>query len=104
LWKTGAYLLGGVGAGYDGWHVIEIQGVLVSQQNARWLIDHLRAVGRADDVTAAWAIEQALEDHLVVPQLEPDESDALLTGLTDAPAGLSGLRGKLARDRRNRLV
>ena len=85
--------------------MVEIQGVPVSWRDACWLIDHLRSVGRADDVTSAWAIEQAmLNDDHIVRGLEAGESDALLVGLLDAPAGLEGLRGKLARDRRNRLI
>lgn len=88
--------------------MIEIQGVLVSARDASWLIDHLRAVGRADDVTAAWAIEQALlDDDRLVRQLDAGESDALLVRLLEPlelPAGLVGLCGKLAHDHRNRLM
>jgi hypothetical protein len=84
--------------------VIAIQGEFISQASARWLVDRLRAVGRADDVTAAWAIEQSLNDDLVVPELEEAESDAVLALLSDAPAGLVNLRNKLFSDLRNRLV
>jgi hypothetical protein len=77
----------GVGPARDGWRlVIAIQGEFISQASARWLVERLRAVGRADDVTAAWAIEQSLNDDLVVPELEKAESDAVLALLSDAPA------------------
>ena len=85
--------------------MIEIQGVLVSEREACWLVDHLCAVGRADDVTAASAIEQALgSDERLVRRLEAGEADALLVGLLNAPPGLVSLRSRLARDRRNRLI
>lgn len=88
-----------------GLRLIDIQGVWVSGRSAWWLIDHLRSVGRADDVTAASAIEHAfLNDDHVVRRLEAGEADAVLVGLLDATDGLVGLRGKLARDRRNRLI
>ncbi len=85
--------------------MIAIQGEFISQSSARWLVEHLRAVGRADDVTAAWAIEQSLIDDLVVPELEEAEADAVLALLSNAPpAGLVNLRRKLFSDVRNRLV
>ena len=84
--------------------MIAIQGEFISQASARWLVERLRAVGRADDVTAAWAIEQSLNDDLVVPELEEAESDAVLALLSDAPAGLVNLRRKLFSDLYNRLV
>lgn len=74
----------------------------VTRSAAWWLVDRLRVVGRADEATAAAALEHALtEDDPGVLLSEP-ERDAVLAVLDDPPQSLLRLRIALARDRRHR--
>ena len=75
------------------------RGHLVSTADARWLIEQLRVVGRADDVTAAHAIERAIRRLASIDDLTVRERDAILFALVDPPAGLVTLRGQLASQR-----
>jgi hypothetical protein len=77
-----------------------IAGVTVSSTEAEWLIEALRQTGRADDVTAAHAIERALAILAPVDDLTRAERLAVLRVLV-APPDLAELRCKLARDHRN---
>ena len=77
-----------------------IAGVTISSTEAEWLIKALRQTGRADDVTAAHAIEQVLTDLAPVDDLTPAERLAVLRVLLDPP-NLAELGSKLARDHRN---
>ena len=77
-----------------------IAGVTISSTEVEWLIEALRQTGRADDVTAAHAIERALADLASVDDLTPAERLAVLGVLLDPP-NLAELRGKLARDHRD---
>ena len=80
----------------------EIEGVSITSRDGRWIVDRLREVGRADDVTAAASIEHGLDDGHPVDWLTNGEKDALLSALIDCPDGLGELRGALARDLRDR--
>ena len=77
-----------------------IAGVTISSTEAEWLIEALRQIGRADDVTAAHAIERALANLAPVDDLTTAERLAVLGVLVDPP-NLGELRAKLARDARN---
>ena len=74
-----------------------IAGVTIASADARWLIEALRAVGRADDVTAAHAIERAIRHLVPVDDLTQTERDAVIGCLSDPPSGLVPLRAALAR-------
>jgi hypothetical protein len=81
------------------WSVARIAGVIVSDSDALWLVDELRMVGRADDVTAAWAIEAGIASGEAVEELTPAQELAVLLVLAYAPSvSLSILRRKLASD------
>ena len=76
-----------------------IAGVSISSTEAKWLIEALRQIGRADDVTAAHAIERAVANLAPVDDLTRAERRAVLGVLVDPP-NLGELRAKLARDPR----
>jgi hypothetical protein len=71
--------------------------VRVSRADAMWIIESLRSTGRADDVTAAHAIERAMKQLAPVDDLTPAECNAVLTCLEDPPSSLAQLHGTLAR-------
>lgn len=81
-----------------------IEGVAVSDGDAWWIVSCLRAVGRADDATAAFAIELALgaADDVDVDWLTPSQKDAILLALAGAPDSLLPLRSALAHEHRQR--
>ena len=63
----------------------------------------LERVGRADDVTAAYVIDRALDLDEQAAPLSRDEHLAILSVLSDPPSPrLAELRGALARDHRDR--
>jgi hypothetical protein len=72
----------------------------VTCSNAWWLVDQLRVVGRADEATAAAAIESALKHNSPGVTLTGRQRDAVLAALDNPPPGLLRLRRVLARDRR----
>ena len=75
-----------------------IAAVSIKNSDARSIIDSLRMVGRADDVTAAHAIERAIENLAPVDDLTPAERAAVVRVLDGAPARFRELRAVLARD------
>ncbi len=79
-----------------------IEGVSVSDRDGWWLVDRLRASGRADDVTAACAIELAIEADEDLDGLTSAEKDAVILALAQHPVTLIKLRNQLARDLRDR--
>jgi hypothetical protein len=83
--------------------VLRLFGVPVAPEDALWLIDQ-RQVGRANDLTAAGMIEKGIRDELVAVALTVEERDAILGVLDDPPDRLAELRGKLARDWRDRMA
>jgi hypothetical protein len=79
--------------------VAQIEGVSVSDRDGWWLVDRLRAAGRAEDVTAAYAIQVAIESgEEIIGYLTPAEKGAVLLASTDHPATLTDLCNQLARD------
>ena len=71
---------------------------VVTPEDAAKIVELLRARGKADDITAAAAIEHGLEPDLYTVLLTPAERVAVLTVLVDPPDSLTALRGMLARD------
>jgi hypothetical protein len=80
--------------------MFELHDEPVTHSNAWWLVDQLRVIGRADEATAAAAIEHALTDEAPGVTLTDRQCDAVLAALRNPPPGLFGLRAVLARDRR----
>jgi len=83
--------------------VVNIRGVHVTESDAYWVIDRLRAVGRADDATAAHAIEIGIDYDQQV-ELDDVQQVAVMMSLAGAPEGLMPLRRTLARNHRDRHV
>jgi hypothetical protein len=52
--------------------MLRLYGVPVAPDDALWLIDQLRQVGRADDLTAAAMIEKGVQDELIMVALTVD--------------------------------
>ena len=82
--------------------MFEIHDQQVTRSAAWWLVDQLRIIGRADEVTAAAAIEHALTEDDPGVLLSERERDAVLAVLDDPPQSLLRLRIALAKDRRKR--
>ena len=78
-------------------------GIEVIEQDLETIIDRLQHVGRAEDIALARRIGQGWELQVKIHGLSPAERDTLLGALDDTkPGRLSELRGKLARDHRDR--
>jgi hypothetical protein len=82
--------------------VFEIQGEPVRCRDAWWLVDQLRIVGRADEATAAAAIENAITQDLPGVMLTGGQQEAVLAVLGNPPDGLVGLCVVLLRDHGSR--
>ncbi len=80
----------------------EIEGVSITNQDGRWIVERLREIGRADDVTAAASIEYGVDNDIPVDWLNNAEKLSVMMILLDAPASLARLRDTLARDHRDR--
>lgn len=76
--------------------------VPVTDTDAGTLIDLLQRSGRADDLSAATIIENALSRKALSAPLSPEERDAILSVLENPPEGLEELRVALATDQRER--
>ncbi len=81
-----------------------LYGEPVTRSDAWYLVGQLRIVGRADEATAAVAIEHALMDEAVGVKLTPEQWNAVLSVLEDPPNGLVRLRDALARGQQHRLA
>lgn len=79
-----------------------ICGIDVGPSDAWWIVDQLRLIGRADDATAAAAIERGLIGLAEGIELDDQQCEAVLVVLVDCPRGLSDLRLKLLRDHHHR--
>jgi hypothetical protein len=82
--------------------VAQIAGIHVTDGDAWWLIDELRTIGRADDATAAFAIEIGVTADEPIDWLTPVQMKAVISALAYGPASLEPLRKKLARDHYDR--
>ena len=76
----------------------QIEGISVSDRDGWWLVDRLRASGRADATTAAYAIEVAILSGEEIGCLTSAEKDAVILALAQHPVTLITLRNQLARD------
>jgi hypothetical protein len=76
--------------------------VPLTRWDAWWLVGRLRYGGRADETTAAWAIDRALTDRAQSVTLTSAECEAVIAVLDDPPAGLRELRVTLERNRGDR--
>ena len=75
----------------------------VSGNDGRTLVNLLLQIGRDPDLALAHRIERGFSRQNPALELSPAESDHLLGVLDDLPTpGLVELRGKLARDHRDR--
>ena len=72
----------------------------VTDTDAGILIDLLHRSGRADDLSAARIIENALSRKALSAPLTAEERGAILSVLDDPPEGLEELRAVLAMDER----
>ena len=82
--------------------MLTLYGVSVTAENARHIVASLFADGSPAAMSAAAMIQKGVDRDLYAVALEPEERDAILAVLEDPPAGLEDLRGRLARDHRDR--
>jgi hypothetical protein len=78
--------------------MISIEGILVTDDDARTLVDLLSRINSYELSVAAAIVNQALVDHANVVALNEDDCAAIRSVLDDAPKGLRPLR-KALRDR-----
>ena len=82
--------------------MISIEGILVTDDDARTLVDLLLRAHSYERSVAAAIVNQALIDHSSVVALNSDDCAAILSVLEDAPKGLRPLRTALrSRDPRS---
>jgi hypothetical protein len=74
----------------------EIEGVSITSRDGRWIVERLREVGRADDVTAAASIEHGLDNDIPIDWLTNAERLAVIMALIEAPGSFVELRATLA--------
>jgi hypothetical protein len=77
---------------------MEVQGVYITAEDGRWLIDRLRRIGRADQIWLAAGLEDALayDVHLA---LNDRQTEAMKHALTsEVPARLQQLMAVLEVD------
>lgn len=77
---------------------VRLAGIHVNEADVKTLVDLLLRVGRADDLTAAAALERGLAINAVIVALSLNDCNAILGVLDDPPLGLVELRGELMRD------
>ena len=82
--------------------MLTLCGVSVTAENARHIIASLFADGSPAAMSAAAMIQKGVDRDLYAITLEPEERHAILAVLEDPPTGLEDLRGRLARDNRDR--
>ena len=82
---------------HDVREVTPIAPIQVSATDVWWIVDQLLAIGRADDVTAAFAIENGILAGEPIDELTPGEQVAILQAISNANARLDPLRRALER-------
>ena len=82
---------------HDVREVTPIAPIQVSETDVWWIVDQLLAIGRADDVTAAFAIENGILAGEPIDELTPGEQVAILQAISNANARLDPLRRALER-------
>ena len=75
--------------------MISIEGILVTDDDARALVDLLLRTHSYERSVAATIVNQALVDHTSVVALNDDDRAAILSVLDDAPKRLRPLRTAL---------
>jgi hypothetical protein len=76
--------------------MVSIVGIPVGKSDALWLVDELRMSGRADDVTAAYVLEDGIASGQEIDDLSPGQELAVLLVLPNSSAAsLNLLRRKL---------
>jgi hypothetical protein len=73
----------------------EIEGVFVTAADGRWLIERLRAMGRADDVWLAAKVEDAIAYDSNIDLLAKERETMIDALGGDVPGRLHGLREAL---------
>lgn len=73
-----------------------IEGMSLAESDAWWLVDTLRASGRADDVIAAYAIHLGIISGRDIG-LPPNQREAVSRALANPPQGLVPLCSRLFR-------
>jgi len=75
----------------------EIEGFFVTAAEGRWLVERLRALGRAADVWLAARVEDAVAYDTHIDVLARGERDAMIDALSgDLPPRLEQLRVTLS--------
>ena len=77
--------------------MIQIAGIQVGETDVWWIVDRLLTIGRADDVTAAFAIETGVVAGQPIDELTPGQREAILQAIAYANARLDPLRRALER-------
>ena len=77
--------------------MISIEGTLVTDDDARTLVDLLMRPNTYQQSVAATIINQAIIDHTTAVALNKDDRAAIQSVLDDAPEGLKPLRKTLRR-------
>ena len=75
----------------------QIAAIQVSETDVWWIVDQLFAIGRADDVTAAFAIENGVLAGEPIDELTPGQQAAILEAVSYVNARLDPLREALER-------
>ena len=65
--------------------MVRIEGVVVTERDAWWLVDRLRARGRAEDTTTAIAIEVGIESGEDVARLTTPQRNSIRDALGQHP-------------------
>lgn len=81
---------------------LRLYGCAVSPEDADHLVATLIADGGQNAIAAAEMVGKGVERDLYTVGFTPAMRDAILSVLADPPDGLAELRGKLARDQRDR--
>lgn len=82
--------------------MLRLAGVPVTEDDARGLVTTLVSDGTPQALNLADRITTCLEMSVRMMALDAQERSVLLAVLDDPPDGLAELRGKLARDHRDR--
>ena len=81
---------------------VRLCGTYVDKDDLKTLVDLLLRVGRAEDLSAAAAIEAGIQEGADAIDLTPAGCTAVLAVLEEPPGHLAALRGQLALRQRDR--
>ena len=78
---------------------MDVEGIYITAEDGRWLIERLRRAGRADQIWLAARLEDALAYDVDLEGLDDRERDAMIDALTsEIPPRLEQLRTVLEVD------